>query len=107
MLTVIETEIGILRRSRQDPAQGALLARWFETRVLTAFSGRILPLDLEAARHVAPLHDPDPAPNHGALIAGTALAHQLTVVTRNTADFERAGASVLNPWDAPYDPRPR
>lgn len=35
-----------------------------------------------------------------ALIAGTALAHNLTLVTRNTADFTWiAGLSLLNPFD--------
>ncbi len=33
-----------------------------------------------------------------ALIAATALVHGLGVVTRNTADFERAGVPLLNPW---------
>lgn len=33
-----------------------------------------------------------------ALIAATALQHNLAVVTRNEADFARAGARVLNPW---------
>ena len=32
------------------------------------------------------------------LIGATALQHGLTVVSRNTADFERAHVPVLNPW---------
>jgi hypothetical protein len=32
------------------------------------------------------------------LIAATARAHGLTVVTRNVKDFERAGVPVLNPF---------
>ena len=32
------------------------------------------------------------------LIAATALHHGLTIVSRNTADFERAKVPVLNPW---------
>lgn len=36
------------------------------------------------------------------IIAATALRHGLTVVTRDRADYERAGAPVLDPWtDAP------
>jgi predicted nucleic acid-binding protein len=36
-----------------------------------------------------------------ALQAGTALAHRLTLVTRNTKDFEWIeGISLLNPFDA-------
>jgi toxin FitB len=32
------------------------------------------------------------------LIAATAAVHDLTVVTRNTSDFEVAGVAVFNPW---------
>ena len=32
------------------------------------------------------------------LMAATALEHGLTVVSRNTADFEKANVPVLNPW---------
>jgi len=34
------------------------------------------------------------------LIAATALAHGLTIVTRNTKDFEGIGATIINPWAA-------
>jgi hypothetical protein len=33
------------------------------------------------------------------LIAATALHHGLTVVTRNVADFDATGATLLNPWE--------
>jgi len=98
VVTVIEIETGILRKGRTDPDQARILTRWFENNVLTGFADRILPLDLAAARRVASLHVPDQAPQHDALIAGTALARALTVVTRNTRDFERAGVGYLNPW---------
>ena len=39
-----------------------------------------------------------PLPAIDALIAATALVHDLTIVTRNDRDFERSGASVLNPF---------
>jgi hypothetical protein len=32
------------------------------------------------------------------LIAASAARHGLTVVNRDTGDFEAAGVSVLNPW---------
>lgn len=98
VVTVIEIETGILRKQRTAPDQARILTRWFESKVLTGFADRILPLDLAAARRVASLHVPDQAPQHDALIAGTALARGLTVVTRNTRDFERAGVGYLNPW---------
>ncbi|MGL4744348.1 MAG: type II toxin-antitoxin system VapC family toxin [Dermatophilaceae bacterium] len=105
VVTVIEIELGILRKARTDPEQARMLTSWFEDRVLAGFTDRILPLDLNAARRVAPLHVPDQAPQHDALIAGTALARSLTVVTRNGKDFERTGVAVLDPWS--NDGRPR
>jgi predicted nucleic acid-binding protein len=33
-------------------------------------------------------------------IAATALHHGLTVVSRDTREYERAGVPVLNPWDS-------
>lgn len=32
-------------------------------------------------------------------IAATALHHGLTVVSRDTSDYERAGVAVVNPWE--------
>jgi predicted nucleic acid-binding protein len=34
------------------------------------------------------------------IIAATALHHGLTVVARDTSDYERARVPVLNPWKA-------
>jgi predicted nucleic acid-binding protein len=34
-----------------------------------------------------------------ALIAATALAHNLAVVTRNTKDMEASGVELINPWN--------
>lgn len=100
VVTVIEIETGILRVARTDPDQARSLNRWFEQHVLTGFVGRVVPLDMPAARRVPPLHIPDPAPRHDALIAGTALARGLTVVTRNVRDFDRMGVDYVNPWSA-------
>ena len=40
----------------------------------------------------------DKLPLLDSMIAATALRHELTVVTRNTRDFERAGVKVLDPF---------
>jgi predicted nucleic acid-binding protein len=67
--------------------------------VASVFDQRILPVDATVARRAAGLHVPDPAPFRDALIAATALVHQMAVVTRNVKDFARFdGLDVINPW---------
>ncbi len=99
-IVVQELEIGTLLAERLDPLQGALLRSWLIDHVLPAFSDRILPVDVAVARRSAALHVPDPRPIRDGLIAATALVHGLTMVTRNTADFEPTGVPLLNPWTA-------
>lgn len=98
VIVLQELEIGVLLAERKDPGKGRILRVWLEDYVLHAFSGRILPVDKAVARIGARLHVPDPRPVRDALIAATALVHQMTVVTRNTQDFAPTGVSVLNPW---------
>lgn len=98
-LSVLELELGVLRRERSDPEAGQLLRVWLDTRVLPAFHGRILPVTDEVARRAAAFHVPDQAPFTDALIGATATVHGLTVATRNVADFQRLrGVRVLDPW---------
>ena len=97
-VTILELETGALLLSRRDKTQGRLICEWIEDRVLTAFGDRILPVDTAVARKCATLHVPDPRPYRDSLIAATAMVHRLTVVTRNTADFEAMHVRVLNPW---------
>lgn len=99
-ITVQELEIGVLLAERRDPPQGAIFRIWLDSHVLPAFAGRILPVDTAVAQRSARLHVPDPRPVRDCLIAATALVHGMTVVTRNTTDFELSGVSLLNPWQA-------
>ncbi len=99
VITVLEIEAGTLLLARRDAAQGALLRAWIDQQVLPAFAGRILAVDLAVAQRCARLHVPDPRPERDALIAATALVHGLTVVTRNSADFQPMGVKLVNPWD--------
>ena len=38
-------------------------------------------------------------PTSDGLIAATALAHGLHVMTRNATDFQSTGVLLLNPWE--------
>jgi predicted nucleic acid-binding protein len=97
-ITVLEIELGILRVDRRDPDQGARLRTWMDRHVMPEFANRILPVDASTALRCARLHVPDPRADRDAYIAATALVHGMTVVTRNSADFEPTGCRLLNPW---------
>ncbi|MGN6243830.1 MAG: type II toxin-antitoxin system VapC family toxin [Motilibacteraceae bacterium] len=99
VITVMEIEIGVSRLERRDPPQGEVLRRWLEHDLLAAFAQRMLPVDLAVVRQAARMHVPDPRPERDVLIAATALTRNLTVVSRNTADFEPLGVPLLNPWN--------
>ena len=99
VITLLEVEQGVLRKERQDPAQGAKLRIWLDNAVRPNFSERILPVTESVALRCARLHVPDKKPERDALIAATALVHDLAVVTRNVKDFSPMNVAVLNPWD--------
>lgn len=99
-ITILEVEIGAQRIRRRDRKQGDQLLRWIEIGLMAAFAGRIIPVDVAVARRSASLHVPDPRPERDALIAGTALVHGLTLVSRNVRDFAKMGVPVVNPFEA-------
>ena len=97
-ITVLELELGVLLMERKDAVQGAVLRNWLDKQVLPQFEGRIFAVDTLIAQRCARLHVPNPCAERDALIAATALVHGMTVVTRNTADFEATGVALVNPW---------
>lgn len=83
------------------PRRQALLD-WLETDLPTFFTGRILAVDAAVAdrwgRLVAAAGRSLPAID--SLLAATAVAHDLVLVTRNTKDFVGLPVGLFNPWDA-------
>ena len=76
---------------------------WLESELPDYFAGRILDIDARTAdrwgRLCAEARRPLPAID--SLLAAAALAHGLTLVTRNLADFDLPALRVVNPWDEP------
>ena len=97
-ITIMELELGVLSIERKDATQGAMLRSWLEQHVLPEFLGRTLPVDTAVAQRCARLHVPDKRGERDALIAATALVHGMSVVTRNVADFQPTGVTLINPW---------
>ena len=100
VITMLELERGVRRKERSDPAGARPLRLWLDEDVRPMVGGRVLAIDEQTALTAARLHIPDPLPEMDALIAATAIVHDLAVVTRNTQDFQRTGARLLNPWES-------
>lgn len=101
VLTVGEIEKGI---AKITDANRKTQYELFIKNLVLRFGSRILPVSLKIARRwgnitgnlekrgrILPIAD--------ALIAATALEHNLTIITRNTKDFADTGAKVLNIWE--------
>jgi predicted nucleic acid-binding protein len=97
VVSIGEIERGIALQRPKDPRFAEALAAWLDT-VLALYADRLLPFDLRAARRWGRLSAALGNDSADLMIAATALEHGLTVVTRNVADFEAAGAATLNPF---------
>ena len=100
-VSVAEIRFGIQRVP--DPAFRAELEAWLRDGLLPWFADRILEVDERVLLRWRQLVWDGQKENYtyaqpDALLAATAWEHELGVVTRNTADFQRAGLRLLNPW---------
>ena len=101
VITVMEVELGIALLECRDARQAGVLRLWLQDKVLPAFGARILGIDTSIALRCARLHVPDAKSERDAWIAATGLVHDMTIVTRNAADFAGTGVTLLDPWTYP------
>lgn len=81
------------------------LQQWLERDLPEWFEGRILPVDQAIVHRWGKLRaqakrQGKPLPVIDALLAATALQHNLTIVSRNVSDFRIAGLPVMDPWQS-------
>jgi predicted nucleic acid-binding protein len=102
VLTLGEIRKGIELLRGRDPAQAEVFASWLGE-LHIRFADRILSIDAHIAEEWGRLNAAAIRNTVDSLIAATARIHGLTVVTRNTGDFEGCGVPLLNPWQPHSD----
>jgi predicted nucleic acid-binding protein len=101
-VTIAEAMFGI--RTMPDGKRKQRLAEALDVWI-KLFEGRILPFDLDAARHYADLGASARASGKGfptpdGYIAAIAAARGFAVATRDPSAFHAAGLEVIDPWKA-------
>ncbi len=81
------------------------LEDWLDRDLPKRFAGRLFLVDDATATHWGQVMAETQALGRSmsvmdAFIAATARQYRLTLVTRNTVDFQHARLPLLNPWDA-------
>ncbi len=97
VLVLGEIRQGIERVRHRDPAQVRTLEKWLH-RLRTEFADRILPVDERGADQWGCLGLRQPVPVLDAILAATALVHDLTVVSRDQDGFRNTGVRFINPF---------
>ena len=99
VITIGELRRGVeLIRNRGDKKQARMLDKWLDE-ILDNYSDAILDFSITESQVWGKLRAPHHENAIDKQIAATALAYGLTVVTRNTADFERTGVKLFNPFE--------
>lgn len=97
-ITIGELRRGVeVIRHRGDGPQAMRLSHWL-ARITSDYADSILAFDAEIAEVWGRLRVPNPENPLDKQIAATALMHDLTVVTRNTAHYDVTGLRLLNPF---------
>lgn len=97
VLVIGEIRRGIELARKTDPKKAKALEKWLTT-LVEHFSDRVLAIDERVADRWGRLCVDQKLPDVDGLLAATALLHDLTLCTRNTADFARSGVKLLNPF---------
>lgn len=98
-LVLGEIRKGMELARRRDPRKADTLEAWLGE-VIAGFGDRVLPVDTAVAEEWGRMNALRPVPVIDALLAATAKANGLTLVTRNGADVAGLDLEVLNPFEA-------
>jgi predicted nucleic acid-binding protein len=101
VITLNELRFGLRKVEPRDPVFAAQLMAWYAQILARPKNFRILNVDRAIAELAADLRVAHGTPFEDSLIAATAKVHNLTLATRNTADFKACGVDLVNPWEFP------
>ena len=101
-LTIGEIQKGISKLSESRKKNE--LQTWLDVELALRFDRRILGIDIAVAKKWGDIQASselagNKMPVVDSFIASIGIVHDLTVVTRNTADMKPSGVTLLNPWD--------
>ncbi len=99
VLVLGEIRRGIEHIRLRDPTQAQALEKWLRW-ITTDFAERLLPVDETVADRWGRLGLRQPVPLLDALLAATALVHDLVVVSRDEHGFRSTGVLVVNPFSS-------
>ena len=99
VITLGEIERGIIKLRKVDSEKATRLDLWLRE-LRRDNADRILAVTEDVALAWGRITAGRTRGSADTLIAATALVHDLILVTPNVADFDDAGVTVLNPWDA-------
>jgi predicted nucleic acid-binding protein len=92
-----ELRRGVEKLRGRDATTARVLERWM-LGLRSSYAERILAVSFEISEIWGSLSVHQPLPITDGLLAATALHYELTVVTRNTADFQRTSVDYINPF---------
>lgn len=98
-LALGEIRKGVELARHRDPQRAEAPDSWLAD-IMSSFGNRVLPVDTAVAEQWGRMNAIRPLPVVDALLAATAKANGLTLVTRNVADVTGLDVSLLNPFEA-------
>jgi len=97
VISLGELEKGITLARKHDLSFATRLHEWRET-MRDEFAARTLPIDMATALVWGEIAAGRTRSVADAFIAATAIVNDLTLVTRNTRDFDDLPLKLFNPW---------
>ena len=99
VLVLGEIRQGIERLRIKDPQRAGEIEHWMQL-ITRSLGARVLIVNQQIADIWGRMGIKRTLPLVDSVLAATALAHDLTLVTRNTKDIQDTGVRYLNPFEA-------